>query len=94
VGQLIQFAIRVVCLIAMFIVWGWWAPLIALVLLTFIQIPKTSWGTYDLDSGGAFLRVSLEIGILVLGLIAINQAWGEVWVATTVVVWVISSVAK
>ena len=93
-GFFITLAVRLALLVAIWSVWGWQLVGLALLSLILIGIPRTRWGTIDYGSLRIYIRVALEIGILVAGLIAANTAWGAIWAATLTIVYVIDLVAK
>ncbi|OGD79545.1 hypothetical protein A2368_02285 [Candidatus Collierbacteria bacterium RIFOXYB1_FULL_49_13] len=90
---LIGLAVRITVLIALWVAWGWTALLIAIVLLAISNV-RTKYGDWDLDNPAIWVRVAIEFGVLVLGLIAANTVWGAPWAAAILIIYVIGAVAR
>lgn len=63
-----------------------------LAALIVIRAPRTSWGVINYNSSMVYIRMALEIVVLIAGLVAASASWGTVWVATMLIIWVIGFV--
>ncbi|RJQ25313.1 hypothetical protein C4577_05925 [Candidatus Parcubacteria bacterium] len=91
---LILLSIRIACLVAIGMAWGWWIAIVALLSLVFIGIPKYEWGSINMNSLMVWPRLIVEISVTFFGLIAANVVWGAIWAATLLIICVIGFVIK
>lgn len=91
-GIFVTIGVRIALFVAIWQAWGWVPATLVLLGLIVIREKKTVWGELDSKSVMTWVRIALEVGVLVAGLIAVNAAWGSVWAVGLLIVYVIGFV--
>lgn len=90
IGLLVVLVLKFILMAAMWIAWGWQAALFALLALGF---SGPTWSWYNrLPFANAF-RLTIELTFIFVGMIAILQTWGWLWVIVAVIVYVVGLLA-
>lgn len=78
----LRVAVYAATVAAIWYAWGWGAAAIAaIVSLVVFGSAKSRWGLLRFINPMTWVRIAVEVTVLIAGLIAANIVWGTIWAA-------------